>query len=70
MKKRVLAGVLWFFAVAYAWNVVAMVVGLSETPGYFLGMVAGFLFAVDPMHRVWRHEATTGNSPVPASSAT
>ena len=68
MTKRVLAGILWFFAVAYAWNVVAMAMGLTEAPGYFLGLIAGFLFAVDPMHRVWHHEATTSN-PVPASSA-
>ena len=70
MTKRVLAGILWFFAVAYAWNVVAMVMGFTEAPGYLLGLIAGFLFAVDPMHRVWRHRAKTGNIPVPASSAT
>ena len=44
MKKRVLAGVLWFFAVAYAWNVVALVLGLPDVPGYGLGIIAAFLF--------------------------
>jgi hypothetical protein len=68
MTKRVLAGILWFFAVAYAWNVVAMVMGFTDAPGYVLGAVAGFLFAVDPAHRVWHRPAMAGN-PATASSA-
>ena len=69
MTKRVLAGILWFFVVAYAWNLIAMMIGLSEAPGYVLGATAGLLLALDPAHHVWRKEATPG-SPVPASSAT
>ena len=30
MKKRVAAGVLWFFAAWYAWNVIAAIIGVSE----------------------------------------
>jgi hypothetical protein len=67
MTKRVLAGVLWFFAVAYSWNLVAMLVGFSESPGYVLGLFAGILFAVDPARRVWRHDGTIANG-VSASS--
>ena len=59
MKKRVLAGVLWFFAVAYAWNLIALVAGLPEQPGYLLGFLAAYLFATDPAHAVWRRGAET-----------
>jgi hypothetical protein len=53
MKKRVLAGVLWFFAVAYAWNFVASFLGVSEAPGILLGALAALLFAIDPAGRIW-----------------
>ena len=57
MKKRVLAGVLWFFAVAYAWNLIALALGLPEVPGYGLAAIAAFLFAADPRRVVWKHDA-------------
>ena len=57
MKKRVLAGVLWFFAVAYGWNLIALALGLPEFPGYGLGAIAAFLFAADPAGVVWKHDA-------------
>jgi hypothetical protein len=66
MKKRVLAGVLWFFAVAYAWNLLALALGLPEAPGYGLGVIAAFLFSADPAGIVWKHNA---RQPAAASSA-
>jgi hypothetical protein len=71
MKKRVLAGVLWFFAVAYAWNLIALALGLSEGPGLGLGTIAAFLFAADPAGVVWkghaRQPATTSSAASPAA---
>jgi len=58
MKKRVLAGVLWFFTVAYIWNYVALFLGVTELPGLALGAVAAVLFAVDPRGRIWRLDRT------------
>ena len=66
MKKRVLAGVLWFFAVAYAWNLIALALGLPEGPGYALGIIAAFLFAADPARIVWKRDAS---QPAAATSA-
>jgi hypothetical protein len=66
MKKRVIAGFLWFLAVAYAWNLIALALGLPEVPGYGLGIVAAFLFAADPARIVWKRDAS---QPVAARSA-
>ena len=53
MKKRVLAGVLWFYAAWYAWSVFASFVGLPDLAGPVIGLAAGVLFAVDPLGRIW-----------------
>ena len=66
MKKRVLAGVLWFLAVAYAWNLIALALGLPELPGYGLATIAAFLFAADPARIVWKGDA---RQPAPVSTA-
>jgi hypothetical protein len=67
MKKRVVAGVLWFFAVAYAWNLIALALGVPEVSGYGLGVIAALLFAADPAGVVWKHGA---RQPATISSAT
>ena len=51
--KRVLAAVLWFYMVWYAWAMFASFAGLSEVVGPALGVVAAVLFAGDPLHRIW-----------------
>ncbi|HEX5826855.1 MAG TPA: hypothetical protein VFY23_04990 [Candidatus Limnocylindrales bacterium] len=53
MKKRVLAGILWFFAAWYGWCIFASFAGLSDVAGPLLGLAAGLLFAVDPLNRIW-----------------
>jgi hypothetical protein len=53
MKKRFLAGVLWFFALAYIWNMVAFAINVSDLPGLVLGAIGGLLFALDPGGRIW-----------------
>jgi hypothetical protein len=53
MKRRVLAGLLWFLAAWYAWSIFATFAGLSDIAGPILGVAAGLLFAVDPLNRIW-----------------
>ena len=68
MKKRVLAGALWFVAVAYAWNMIAFALGLPEAPGLGLGTIAAFLFATDPKGVVWKRDARQPAAPTSAAS--
>jgi membrane associated rhomboid family serine protease len=66
MKKRVLAGVLWFFATWYAWNVLASFAGVTDLAGPVVGLAAGLLFAVDPLGRIWtasKPRATQADAP-------
>ena len=53
MKKRVLAGLLWFYATWYAWSIVASTVGVSDMLGPVLGLIAAALIAGDPLGRIW-----------------
>ena len=57
MAKRILAGVFWFLAVGYLWNLIALMVGLPDWPGLVLGVVAAYLFAADPLARIWTRTA-------------
>ena len=54
MKKRVLAAVLWFMAVAYLWNFVAMIAGVSTAPAFLAGFAAALFVYGDPLHMIWR----------------
>lgn len=54
MMKRGLAALLWFLAVAYLWNLVATVTGVTTVPSVLAGLAAAMLVAGDPMHRIWR----------------
>lgn len=53
MKKRVLAGLLWFYCTWYAWSLVASFTGVSDLAGPIIGLVAAMLFSVDPLGRIW-----------------
>ncbi len=67
MKKRVIAGVLWFYAAWYAWSVIATVIGVSEAPGPVFGVLAALLLAGDPFGRIWTSPAaSTSMSAAPA----
>ena len=63
MKKRVTAGVLWFFAAWYAWNVIAAMISVSAAPGPVFGLLAALLLAGDPFGSIWRPK------PVPETTA-
>ena len=54
MKKRVLAALLWFYAMWYAGAMVAQVFGLSPALGPILGTASAAIIAVDPRHIIWK----------------
>ena len=53
MKKRVLAGLLWFYVAWYAWSMVASTLGVSDMLGPVLGVIAAALIVGDPLGRIW-----------------
>jgi hypothetical protein len=53
MKKRVTAGVLWFFSGWYAWSMVATFIGVTTALGPVFGVLAALLIAGDPFGRIW-----------------
>ena len=57
MKKRILAGLLWFYVAWFAWAFVAAYAGLSELWGPVLGAAVAMLIAGDPMGRIWPRPA-------------
>jgi hypothetical protein len=59
MKKRVLAGLLWFFVAWGAWNFLAAVVGLPGFAGPVLGAAVAMFIAGDPTGRIWGGRSLT-----------
>jgi hypothetical protein len=57
MKKRALAGVLWFYASWYAWGMVASFTDLPGAVGPIGGACLGLFVALDPLGRLWKHTA-------------
>ena len=53
MKKRVFAGLLWFYATWYAVSLFNMVTTVPDLLGPTIGLVLGVLIAWDPMNRIW-----------------
>jgi hypothetical protein len=53
MGKRILAGILWFFAGWYLGAFVAHLMGQPDVLGPIWGASAAFLFAVDPKGYIW-----------------
>lgn len=53
MKKRILAGLLWFYMIWYAWTIIANFVGVTDLAGPVIGLVAAALIAGDPLGRIW-----------------
>jgi len=58
MKKRLLAGILWFYAGWYAWAMVASLANLPNVLGPLVGLVAAAFVVVDPLRFVWRTRRT------------
>ena len=68
MKKRVLAGLLWFYAMWYAGAMVAQVFGLSPALGPILGFASAAIIAGDPRHLIWSRSSTAPATPTPAAT--
>jgi hypothetical protein len=54
MVKRIASSALWFLAVAWGWNYVAL---LTDLPSALGPVLAGFMatyICLDPLHRVWQ----------------
>ena len=66
MVKRVGSSVLWFFAVAWGWNYIAMLSGAPSFLGLLLGAAVGAFVWADPLHRLW---PVTQNAPARRSAA-
>jgi hypothetical protein len=59
MKKRALAGVLWFYGAWNAGAIVADALGLSPTFGLILGVASAVIVVIDPRGIIWRSTAVS-----------
>jgi hypothetical protein len=57
MKKRLLAGLLWFYVTWFAWAFIAAFSGMTELAGPVLGAAVAMVIAGDPMGRIWPNES-------------
>jgi hypothetical protein len=53
MVKRVASSVLWFMAVAWGWNYLALVADLPSAVGLVLASSIAAYVCLDPLQRVW-----------------
>lgn len=59
MIKRVAAGLMWFYVVWVAWNMVAWITGWTVFAGPVVATAAAAFIAVDPMHAIWPTRPST-----------
>jgi hypothetical protein len=52
-RVRVAAGIFWFMAVAFGWELAWSLAGIPRFPGPFLGLAVGLIVALDPMRVIW-----------------
>ena len=53
MKKRIAAGLLWFYVTWYAASLLGLVTTVPDLLGPTLGLALGVFVAWDPMNRLW-----------------
>jgi hypothetical protein len=53
MRKRAVAGLLWFFSIWAAYEVIWSVAGVPRPIGPILGLVLASLVVIDPTGRFW-----------------
>ena len=53
MKKRIVAGLLWFYVAWGVWSFLAAMLGLPELAGPVVGAAVAMFIAGDPMGRIW-----------------
>lgn len=59
MVKRVVAALLWFYAVWVLWNIAAFAEGWSIFFGPVIAAIASLIIATDPMHKLWTPRVST-----------
>jgi hypothetical protein len=69
MKKRVLAALLWFYAMWYAGAMIAQLFGLSPALGPILGTAAAALMAGDPRGFIWKKTTSASTESKPSTPA-
>jgi len=52
-RVHVIAGVFWFIAVAFGWELAWSLTGIPRIVGPVLGVVIGLVVALDPMAVIW-----------------
>ena len=52
--KRLVAGMLWFYAFWTLGSVVSSVLGIPDLLGPIVGVAAGLIIGLDPRHVIWR----------------
>jgi len=60
--KRLVAGVLWFFAMWWLVALVASIVGVPDYVGPIAGLLAGWIVARDPRHSIWRRPSAAAEA--------
>jgi hypothetical protein len=68
MKKRVLAGVLWFYVTWTAWSFLAAFLGLPGILGPIFGAVVAVLIVRDPLDRIWVVGSETRRPAMPTTA--
>ena len=64
MKKRLLVTALWFYAVWYAWSIVAVFTGMTGAIGPLVALVLAGFVGWDPAHRIWNRRPAPAAEPV------
>jgi hypothetical protein len=59
MKKRALAGILWFYGVWYAGAMIAETLGLSPVLGPILATAVASIVVLDPRRIIWTRVSTS-----------
>jgi hypothetical protein len=68
-RVHVIAGVFWFMAIAFGWELALSMVDLPHVIGPLLGAAVGLVVALDPMRVIWPAAANI-NAASPAVTST
>jgi hypothetical protein len=53
MSRRIVAALLWVWAIATAWAFLAWGAGVPSELGPFVALAVGAFVGMDPLHRIW-----------------
>ncbi len=58
MLKRAVAALLWFYAMAWAFNFLAVFAGFPQAIGTGIAAMSGLLVGLDPLALIWSKRIT------------